>query len=86
MLGNYLEQRGQWQQAVEQYLVAIEIDGLAEEFYRRLMACYQRLGQRAKAVEVYQRLRITLSAAFRISPSPGTNAVYLALLSEDDGA
>ncbi len=86
MLGNYLERAGQWQAAAEHYLRAIEIDDLAEEFYRHLMACYQRLGQRAKAIEVYQRLKNTLSAAFQIGPSPGTNAIYRALFSEDDGA
>lgn len=86
MLGNYLEQAGQWQKAAEHYLGAIETDDLAEEFYRRLMVCYQRLGQHAKAIEVYQRLRNTLSAAFHIGPSPGTNAVYRALFSEGNGA
>ncbi|MEK7827396.1 MAG: bacterial transcriptional activator domain-containing protein, partial [Thermodesulfobacteriota bacterium] len=84
MLGNYLEQAGQWQKVSEHYLRAIEIDDLAEEFYRRLMVCYQRLGQRAKAIEVYQRLKNTLSAAFQIGPSAGTNAVYRALFSEED--
>ena len=78
-LGVYLEQTWQWKNAAEHYQKAIEKDGLAEAFYQRLMLCYQQLGQRAQGVEVYQRLKNALSAAFGIEPSPITESLYKSL-------
>ncbi len=78
-LGRSLEQAGQWKKAAECYEKGLELDDLAEEFYQGLMVCYQRLGQEAKAVAVYNRCRSVLSAAFGISPSSKTETIYSAL-------
>ena len=79
LLGAHLEQAGQWKNAAEHYQKAIEKDSLAEAFYQRLMICYQQLGQRAQGIEVYQRLKNALSAAFGIGPSPLTESLYKSL-------
>ncbi|MBP7392910.1 MAG: bacterial transcriptional activator domain-containing protein [Zoogloea sp.] len=39
---------------------AIEVEPVAESFYRRLMSCYAQLGRRAEALAVYQRCRQSL--------------------------
>ena len=83
MLGNFLEQSGQWQSAAEHYQKAIETDNLAEEFYQHLMVCHRQLDQCVKAIEVYQRFKNILSTYFGIKPSKTTEAIYKALISEN---
>jgi LuxR family maltose regulon positive regulatory protein len=80
-LGAYRENIGQWDQAINCYQKGLEVDDLAEEFYQRLMICYQHLGFRSDAFSVYQRCRKTLTAALGIAPSPETRAIYESLLS-----
>jgi DNA-binding SARP family transcriptional activator len=80
-LGSYLQQRGQWEQAVECYQRALEVDDLSEDFYQNLMVCYQQLGQHAEAIGVYNRCRKILSATLGIEPSPKTETIYKAILS-----
>jgi DNA-binding SARP family transcriptional activator len=43
------------------------------------MICYSKLGQHAKAMEVYQRCRKMLSAVLGIEPSPKTEAICKAI-------
>lgn len=57
----------------------INVDPLAEEFYRSLMLCYQALSRRAEAIGVYQRCQKTLAAAAGVSPAPETTALFQAL-------
>ena len=78
-LGRSLEQTGQWEQAIAHYQKGLEVDNLAEEIYRRLMACYGRLGETVKAIQVYQRLNNTLSSVLGVEPSPKTEAQYRVL-------
>jgi len=68
--------------AVDCYLRCIEADGLCEAFYRNLMLCYQRRGERAEALSTYERLRTVLAARLKVMPSPETQAVYAGLLSQ----
>jgi DNA-binding SARP family transcriptional activator len=70
-----LEAAGQWQQAIDTYLKALEIDDCAEETCRRLMRMYQRLGRRAEAMRVYQRCRASLASTLRVPPSAETEAL-----------
>lgn len=79
-LGIHLEQAGQWGKAAAHYQKAIEVDGLAEAFYRRLMVCHQNLGQRAQGIEVYRHLKTTLFSALGITPSPETEHIHQSLL------
>ncbi|MDA8171079.1 MAG: bacterial transcriptional activator domain-containing protein [Nitrospiraceae bacterium] len=50
----------------------LEADDLAEDLYRGLMACYNRMGRRPDALSAYERCKKTLSAALGIQPSPET--------------
>ena len=52
----------------------LNVDPLAEEFYRDLMLCYQALGRRAEATGVYQRCQKILGAVLGVSPA--TVALY----------
>lgn len=78
--GRHYEQIGEWERAVEQYSKGIETDCLAEEFYRRTMACQRQLGNNADAVRAYNRCRGLLRADLGIEPSPETMAVYSAIM------
>ena len=79
-LGLYWENCGQLDKAVECFQRSLEVDDLDEESYRRLMACYQRLGRRAKALDTYERCRKMLSASFGLAPSPETEILRKSIL------
>ncbi len=83
MLGDYMEQSGHLQMAVEHYQSAIEVDAIVEEFYQHLIICHRWLDQRDKAIEVYQRLRNIFSSHFGIKPSATTEAIYKTMISEN---
>jgi DNA-binding SARP family transcriptional activator len=70
-----LEAAGDADRAISCYLRALEVDGSAEDLYRRLMSLYRRLGRRAEALALYQRCRATLAATLGVSPSPETEAL-----------
>jgi DNA-binding SARP family transcriptional activator len=74
--GHQCEQAGEWESAAEYYAKGIETDGLAEEFYRRLMVCHLNLGNNADAVKAYNRCRRLLRAELGIEPSTETMAVF----------
>ena len=77
--GRSLLQAGACEQAILVFEKGLEVDELAEECYRHLMRCYQRLDRRAEAISVYQRCRKTLAAVLGISPAPETEALYQTL-------
>lgn len=79
-LGLLLERNDNWTAAARHYLRAIEIEPVAEIFYRRLMICYTRLGRRARALSTYQRCRHTLLSHLGTSPSQETQLLYQALI------
>ncbi len=68
-LGHHWEQVGDVAKAVECYQRGLEVDDLAEEFYLRMMKCYQNMGKRAEALAVYKRCYQILSAVLGIEPS-----------------
>ncbi len=78
--GLYLEESAQWRKAVEIFQRGLETDEFAEEFYQHLMMCYQRLGQKAEAIRVFDHCRTVLFSALGISPSKQTEALYSSLL------
>lgn len=79
-LGEHWESRRQWNRAFELYARAVELDPLAESFYRRQMLCLQAQGQRAEAIEVFRRCRHVLSVTLGVAPTAETEAVYRRLL------
>jgi DNA-binding SARP family transcriptional activator len=78
-LGEYWESQQQWRRAFELYQRAIDLDPVAETFYRRQMICLQAQGQRAEAIEAYRRCRQMLSVTLGVAPTAETEAVYRAL-------
>ena len=70
------EQGGDAEGAVDLYLRGLGVDDLTEEFYRRLMICYQRLGRKADAIKTYRRCRSLLDEKLGTGPSPATEAIY----------
>jgi len=81
-LARYFEAAGEWDQAVDCYIRSLEVDDLAEAFYRRLMLCYHALGRQAEAVDVYNTCKRVFNAELNIEPSPETRAVYERVLRE----
>jgi LuxR family maltose regulon positive regulatory protein len=84
-LGEHWESLQLWQRAAQLYQRAIELDPLAETFYRHEMVCLQAQGQRAEAIEVFRRCRQTLSVTLGVQPTGETQAVYTQLISAQSG-
>lgn len=78
-IGQALEQRYQWDQAIELYQHALDIDPLTEEVYQRLMLAQRELGRLADALDIYRRCRETLSHSLGIRPSAATEAIHRSL-------
>lgn len=75
-IGARLEENGRWQAAAEIYERGLEVDNLAEGFYRRLMICHKQCGEHAEALRVYRRCRELLSIVLGVAPSPATERVH----------
>lgn len=75
-MGRFWEESGEPERAVDCYLKGLEADDLAEEFYQGLMACYEKLGRPAKALDAYDRCRNVLAARLGSKPSHKTQAMY----------
>lgn len=71
-LGQTLEQQSQWESAVRWYERGIEIDPLAESFYRRQMLCYDALRHPAEALAAYRRCEAALASMLDVLPAPET--------------
>jgi two-component SAPR family response regulator len=80
-MGDFYEQNRRWEKAIDWYHRGLEIDGIAEKFYQRLMVCQGRLGRRAEATNVYRRCRQTLRAIVGVEPSRATEAIFKSALS-----
>lgn len=78
-LGARLEASGQHAAAVLIYQRVVEQQPLAEDIYRRLIACLLALEQRAEAYEVYRRCRQQLSILLGIAPAPETEVLVASL-------
>lgn len=78
-LGEELENDGDLAKAVECYEKALRTDDLIEEFYQRLMKCYENEGRHAEALNTYFRCKKTLHGRLGVTPSGKTQAVYEAL-------
>jgi len=80
-VARWWEDNGMPDAAVDCYLRCIDADTLCEAFYRNLMQCYQRRGERAEALATYERLRTVLATRLKSVPSQETQALHTALLS-----
>jgi DNA-binding SARP family transcriptional activator len=75
----HCEQAGEPARAADVCAAALEVEPLAEELYRRLMACLATQGRRAEAIDAYRRCRHMLSVVLGITPSRETEAVHAAI-------
>jgi len=78
-LGNYWQQSNQWEKALDLYLKGLEVDDLAEEFYRGVMICYYQLVRKNDALAAYKRYRRILSSVPGLEPSSRVEALYKTL-------
>lgn len=74
--GQILEQKEEWDQAIKWYRKGLEVDMLAEQFYQRLMRCYQCMDRKADAVEIYRQCYRVLVASLNVEPSKKTQQLY----------
>ena len=74
-LGQNFEHAGNWDDAVKYYREGLEVDPVAEVFYRRLMVCYHHLGRNAEALDVYERCRNMLARVLSVEPSTETQTL-----------
>jgi ATP/maltotriose-dependent transcriptional regulator MalT/DNA-binding SARP family transcriptional activator len=79
-LGRNLEKIGARDKAVLQYHKALEIDPLVEEFYQRIMICYNRMGRNVDAVRIFKRCEKNLQSMLNIEPSIQTEAILKNLI------
>jgi DNA-binding SARP family transcriptional activator len=79
-VGDSYERSERIPEAVDLYRKVLETDVAAEEFYRRLMRCYQRLGRNSEAAAAYEHCRVALLSAYGIEPSRETEAIYKSAL------
>ena len=82
-IGHYYERSGMVEKAVESFQRSLEIDQLDEEAYRRLMACYFRMGQRSKALAVYDSCKRVLVEGLGLGPSRETEILRRSILTTD---
>jgi len=61
------------------YQKALEVDPLAERFYRGLMECYDCLERPAEGLAVYEHCRQTLARELSVAPSAETEVLAKAL-------
>lgn len=74
-LGHSLEKNRELEKAIDCYRRGLEVDGLAEEFYQRLMLCFYASGRKAEALAVYDRCRETFLSILGVEPSPQTESI-----------
>ncbi|MGR3218397.1 MAG: bacterial transcriptional activator domain-containing protein, partial [Candidatus Anammoxibacter sp.] len=78
-LGHYLEQKGDLERAVSCYQKGLETDSTPEEFYQRLMVCYQKLGRNAIAIDTYEQCKKAILMAFGTEVSKETREIYMGI-------
>jgi LuxR family maltose regulon positive regulatory protein len=80
-VGSHFEAMNQWEMASIYYQNALEMGELLdEELFQRLMTCHHRLGEPARAIEVYHHCKSTLFSNLGVKPSLKTEAIYRALI------
>jgi len=69
------EATSRWDEAIDWYAKALQVDDLAESLYQGLMRCYLQTGRRAEGLTCYRRLRNCLAAGLSISPNTSSEAL-----------
>ncbi|MGM0425089.1 MAG: bacterial transcriptional activator domain-containing protein, partial [Thermodesulfobacteriota bacterium] len=79
-LGEFLQKRRKWEEAISLYETGLKIDDLVEPFYRGLMFCRYQLGQRAMALKAYERCKAALAKNLNASPSTKTDSLKKSIM------
>ena len=79
-------QSGRAEASVQWAEQAVEVEPFRDSGYRRLMAAHAAAGNRAEALQVYDRCRRLLAEELGAYPSPETEAAYRRLLEEPETA
>ena len=82
-LGRCLGRGRRCEEAISLYHKALEIDPLAEEFYRHLMVCYTALDRHPEALATYHYCCNVLYHRLNFTPSPLTEALLHAIQQQD---
>lgn len=82
-LGRCLGREGRCEEAISLYHRALEIDPLAEEFYRHLMICYAILDRLPEALATYHYCCKALYHQLNVPPSPSTEALLQTIQQQD---
>ncbi len=61
------------------YRRGLEVDDLAEEFYRGLIRCCRELGRHTEAIKAYLQCKEILEHTFGVGPSDELEALYYTL-------
>ena len=80
VLGHFWEVRDEWERAADCYRCGLQLDPLAEAFYRHLMHACFKMGNHAEALATYQRCRKVLSSTLGIMPGEKTVGLYQTIL------
>jgi LuxR family transcriptional regulator, maltose regulon positive regulatory protein len=75
-LGEALEHHGEWTATIKVYRRGLEVDNLAEPFYRGLMRTLAAAGDQAETLNAFRRCRELLSIVLGVKPSAETEALY----------
>lgn len=79
-LGRIWEEKKMFLKAIDCYRNGLEIDDLAEEFYRRAILCFLKLDRKAEALSLYRRCEKILGS-YGIRPSSDTETIFKSLIS-----
>jgi ATP/maltotriose-dependent transcriptional regulator MalT/DNA-binding SARP family transcriptional activator len=78
-LGEQCQVQGQWAEAAAVFEKAIELDSLAEEFYRQLMRCQIQMDMKSEAMTTFRRCREMLSIVLGVQPGAEIRALFKSL-------
>ncbi|MCK5310976.1 MAG: hypothetical protein KAJ62_02630, partial [Desulfobacteraceae bacterium] len=73
--GQYFENLGQWEKALVCYQNGLDKNYLVEELYRKIIICYQNLGQHAQALSTYSRCKTILIEGHGLDLSDATKSL-----------
>ncbi len=79
-IGSHCERSEDFQKAVRWYEKGLELDGISEFFYQRLMLCHSNIGNRSKAADLYKQCKEMLEITAGLAPSAETEAVYQSIV------
>ncbi len=82
-LSDASEAGGDWAGALRAAEEAVSVEPFRESAHLRLMRAHAGAGNRGEALRAYERCRRVLAEELGVSPSPPTEAAYLALLGDE---